>query len=181
MKGIVFTEFMAMVEEQYGDDFLDDVLDSCDLATKGAYTAVGTYDHREFLQILTAASRSAEIPLRELVLRYGLYLFGRFFEMMPHFFEGKETAFSFLSSVDNYIHVEVKKLYPDAQLPHFHIQQSSPDQLTMTYSSSCPFADFAEGLIMGCIAHYAEDIRIETEDVNTPENYGRIFRLAKHG
>lgn len=45
MKGIVFTEFVDMVEAQFSADMVDDILDDAAPASGGAYTAVGTYDH----------------------------------------------------------------------------------------------------------------------------------------
>ena len=40
MKGIVFTEFLEMVEDQSG----------------GAYTSVGTYDHNEIFRLVNCLS-----------------------------------------------------------------------------------------------------------------------------
>ncbi|MDW1810083.1 heme NO-binding domain-containing protein, partial [Vibrio sp. Vb2362] len=45
MKGIIFTEFMELVEEKFGLDVLDQVLDLSN--DEGVYTAVGSYDHKD--------------------------------------------------------------------------------------------------------------------------------------
>ena len=42
MKGIVFTEFLEMVEAQFGLDTVDAIIENSDLPSRGAYTAVGT-------------------------------------------------------------------------------------------------------------------------------------------
>lgn len=180
MKGIVFTELFEMVEALYGPEMIDDVLDDCDLETGGAYTMVGTYDHTELIQIVSALSKHTDIPFKAWVKKYGYHLFFRFHEMMPVFFEEPKGAFDFLESVHDYIHVEVKKLYPDAALPHFDTEREGDATLTMIYKSRCPFADFAHGLIQGCISFYKEDITIESEDRNTEGEYSRIFTLTKH-
>ena len=179
MKGIVFTELFDMVEGLFGADMVDNVLDDCDLESGGAYTAVGTYDHGELLQIVGALSKRTDLPVKELVYKYGYHLFFRFHEIMPVFFEKPKSAFEFLESVHGYIHVEVKKLYPDAMLPHFETVRNGDDGLTMTYRSRCPFADFAEGLIHGCVDFYKEKIDIQSEDKNTDEEYSRVFTLTK--
>ncbi|MEM0912514.1 MAG: heme NO-binding domain-containing protein, partial [Pseudomonadota bacterium] len=53
MKGIVFDEFTEMVEEVFGDDMLDDILDenADKLSSGGAYTSVGTYDHNDLVTL----------------------------------------------------------------------------------------------------------------------------------
>ena len=180
MKGIVFTELFDMVEGLFGADIIDDILDDCTLASGGAYTTVGTYDHRELIQIVGALSKHTDIPFKELVRKYGQHLFFRFHALMPNFFEKPKGAFDFLESVHEYIHVEVKKLYPDAALPHFETERDGDKVLVMIYKSQCPFADFAEGLMNGCIEFYKENIIIESVDQNTNEEYSRVFTLIKY-
>lgn len=166
MKGVVFTEFMEMIEDRFGEQSADRILTMTPLDSDGVYTSVGTYDHREFLQLVSNASEVTNTPPEAIVRDFGMHLFGRFSEMYPRFFEGKQDAFGFLESVDNYIHIEVKKLYPDAELPSFTCCRNSADRMTMTYESHRPFGDLAEGLIKGCMDYFGEDIEIRrTEKV----------------
>tara|TARA_R110002072_G_scaffold107003_2_gene233283 strand:- start:379 stop:921 length:543 start_codon:yes stop_codon:yes gene_type:complete len=180
MKGIVFTELFEMVEGLFGTDMIDDVLDDCELQSGGAYTTIGTYDHKELITIVGALSKHTDIPFRDLVQKYGHHLFFRFHALMPQFFDGPKDTFDFLESVHGYIHVEVKKIYPDAVLPRFETVRNAENVFTMIYKSQCPFADFAEGLMGGCIAFYKEDITIKSEDHNTDTEFSRIFTLTKH-
>jgi len=179
MKGIVFTELLDMGLGLFGPEMIDDVLEECDLESSGAYTTVGTYCHTELLQIVNSLSAHTEIPVPDLIHKYGHYLFSRFHHLMPDFFEKPTCAFEFLESVHDYIHVEVKKLYPDAALPHFETERQGDDTLIMIYKSRCPFADFAEGLIAGCIDFYKENIQIQSMDNNIKNQYSRIFTLTQ--
>ncbi len=36
MKGIVFTEFIELVEQTFSEDMVDDILEDCDLDSGGA-------------------------------------------------------------------------------------------------------------------------------------------------
>lgn len=47
MKGIVFVKFNAFVEELWGDEFWDELLDEADLPSEGIYTAVSNYPDEE--------------------------------------------------------------------------------------------------------------------------------------
>ena len=179
MKGIVFTEFFGMVETVFNADMIDNIIDDCDLSTDGAYTSVGTYPHTELLQLVNALSNHSGIDVKDLVYQYGHYLFARFYAFMPSFFEKPNNAFEFLESVHDTVHVEVRKLYPDAQLPNFITSRMDENTLTMIYESQCPFADFAHGLMAGCIDHYGDDIEITFEDNNSSAGYSRIFKLVK--
>lgn len=180
MKGIVFSELCEMVDHVFGPDMMDDVIDMCELESEGAYTAVGTYCHGEMIQLVTALSEKSGLPAQDLVFKYGEYLFTRFYEMKPQFFKDRPTSFDFLESVDGHIHVEVKKLYNDAELPEFSTQRPDDRTMIMTYRSKRPFADLAAGLIRGCVDHYKEDVTIDAVDNNEGEYFGRIFTLKKH-
>ena len=67
---------------------------------------------------------------------FGRYLFTRFAAVYPQFFAGVSCSFDFFELVETYIHVEVRKLYPDAELPSFDIQRQGAERITMVYRSA---------------------------------------------
>ena len=154
MKGIVFTEFMDMVEDVFSVDILEDMIDKSELSNHGSYTAVGTYNHEEIVRMTANLSQAVDIPVANLLEVFGQHLFSRFSKRYPAFFEGVSEPFEFLKNIDNHIHVEVKKLYPDAELPRFYHNQRSDNELTMYYLSSRHFEDLAVGLINGCLKYF---------------------------
>jgi len=179
MKGIVFTEFLEMVEERFTPTVADQIIEAAALASGGAYTAVGTYDHHELIQLVVQLSTVTGIAGPELVRSFGEYLFGRFVVAYPHFFGNVPSAFAFLARVEHHIHSEVRKLYPDAELPTFYCDETVPDRLTLTYQSSRPFADLAEGLITGCIQHFGEAIDVHKDDMSDGHKTWVRFVLTK--
>lgn len=173
MLGIVFTEFSEMVETVFSADMLDDIFDDCsDFESGGSYTSVGTYDHREILALVEALSKRTDILVPDLVFSFGEHLLGRFYALYPAFFEDIDGTFEMLSTIENHIHVEVKKLYPDAELPQFDFSQNDPDRMRLVYRSNRPFGDLAAGLIGGCIKHFGESITVlrkDNPDASPPE------------
>lgn len=160
MKGMIFTEFMEMVESAWSLDMVDKLIERAGVG--GAYTAVGTYPHHEMLALVEALALETGTPAPELVRAFGNHLFGRFALAYPRFFRGVGNSLDFLSGIENIIHAEVRRLYPDANLPSFELERI-PDGLVMTYYSSHPFADLAQGLIEGCARHFGEGIRVDRE------------------
>lgn len=153
MKGVVFTEFLDFVEARCGLEVLDEVLLAAAPANAGAYTAVGTYDWREFAGLVAAcAARSGGDP-ETLLREYGQHLFGALAASHPDFLVGCTGAADFLERVDDCVHPEVRKLHPDAELPSFSTL-STPAGLVLHYRSPRPFAALARGLIEGCLAHF---------------------------
>ena len=166
MKGIVFTEFLEMVEGKFSPDLVDRIVEEAELASGGVYTSVGTYDHVEMIRLVSCLSQETGIASPELMKVFGEYLFGRFSILYPQYFENLNSSFDFLKKIERYIHVEVRKLYPDAELPTFGYDASQPGCLRLTYQSTRPFASLAEGLIRGCLAHFGEEADIQVEDLS---------------
>ena len=166
MKGIVFTEFSEMVESEFSPEILDEIITECDLASQGAYTSVGTYDYTEMIQLVSKLSEKTSIPVDDLLFAFGTYLAKRFAALFPSFFDEAKNVFSFMKSLDNHIHVEVNKLYPDAELPKFKFDDSDPTCLIMEYISKRGFAMFAFGLLTGVINYYNEAIEVEIEQID---------------
>lgn len=179
MKGIVFTEFLEMVEDTFGFDVADKIVSDEQLPSGGIYTAVGTYPYAELVTLVTNLSTETNTEIPQLLHAYGKHLFTVFAKGYGVFFEEAKNAFDFLAGIENYIHVEVRKLYPDAELPTFDIHQPNPQTLEMLYYSERGMADFAEGLIEGCISHYEETIDLHREDLAA--NYSKArFTLVRN-
>ncbi len=163
MKGIVFTEFLELVEDRFGLETVEEIIADANVPSEGVYTAVDTYPHSELVSLVVALSKKSGAEVRELVRIFGHHMFGRFLAMHPEFFEPHKETFSFLESVDQHIHVEVRKLHSDAELPKFENQRDG-NTLRLTYSSSRGFDALAQGLIEGSIAHFGEDIELSSQD-----------------
>jgi hypothetical protein len=165
MKGIVFTEFLDMVEEKFSLDVLDRIITEAALPNDGAYTAVGTYDHCEMVTLVSRLSAAVQVPVPELLRSFGQHLFGRFAQGYPEFFLVPVDAFEFLLGIENRIHTEVRKLYADAELPSLNCHTPDREHLVLEYRSTRPLGDLAEGLIRGCIAHFGEPIDVARQDL----------------
>lgn len=161
MKGIVFVEFLEMVEESFGDVIADQIITESDLPSNGVYTRIGTYPFSELLTLVVALHKKTELPIPDLLKAFGHYLFGTFLRQYPQFFERPTNAFEFFHSIENYIHVEVRKLYPDAELPTFKTKELDSGSFEMIYTSSRKLYPFALGLIEKTLEYYKEDCTIE--------------------
>ncbi len=161
MKGIVFTEFLDLVERKFGFETLDKIILKADLPNEGAYTAVGTYDHQEMVRLVTALSEESKIEIATLLEVYGGHFFSVLHKSYPGFFKGHKHAFDFFETIENYIHPEVLKLYPDAELPRFESVSRSDNRLELKYISERGLHAFAKGLLESGMAHFEHDGIVE--------------------
>ncbi len=163
MKGIIFTEFLGFVRENHGEEMVDDIIEASELPNAGAYTAVGTYHHGEMLTLCGALSERTGQPVAALVRIFGDHLSGAFARSHPAFFERAGNLFDFLESIEAHIHVQVRKLYPDADLPSFTVEQRTPTRIVLLYRSPRRMGHLSEGLIQGSARHYGVQVLVNSE------------------
>jgi hypothetical protein len=179
MKGIVFTEFLEMVESKFGLEVLDRITSLPSLQSGGAYTTVGTYPHAELVDMLDELNRAVGLPHRELIFAFGQSLLRTFSAGHQKFFDQVGNALDFLNGIESVIHTEVRILYTDAVLPYFECERPAPDILIMHYSSSRPFADLAQGLIQETINFYKDPIELVRCDGPTGDAHSAVFTLSR--
>lgn len=161
MKGLIFNEFLEMVEKKFGYQMVDQIIKDSNLPNDGAYTAVGTYAHSEMVTLVSNLSKYTKTHVPDLLVIFGKYIFKTFTKSYSELVNSYTNAFDFLSHVEEVIHVEVLKLYPEAQLPSIFTNVQSPTEMILIYRSERAMSDLAKGLIHGCLEFYKEKAEIE--------------------
>lgn len=163
MKGIVFTEFLDLVEEKFGMEMVDDIIENSHLESQGVYTSIGTYAFSEMLALLQRLSSNTNLSIDALLLVYGEHFFSVVERNYPSFLTQYTDPLEMLSSIENHIHIEVKKIYPDAELPTFEVIEKSDTNLIMIYKSSRAMHHFGLGLMNKTLEYFNESATIVLE------------------
>jgi hypothetical protein len=163
MKGLVFTELFRHVEAHHGADMVDDIIEAAQLPHGGAYTSVGSYPFQEAVSLLAALCKATCKPLPDILDGFGTHCFNRWVNYAPHYFNKQRGLFDILEGVDDFHETEVRKLYPDAELPSFLSESRSDRQLVMGYYSCKPLSALAVGVIKGAAAHVGQPVHMACE------------------
>ena len=143
-----------MVESLHGLDLVDSLIDNTRPASGGAYTSVGNYPRQELEAMVVELSRQSGQSVPELLKAFGSYLFGRLMRWHPAIAGSVSDPLALMASIEQHIHVEVRKLYPDAELPTFLVISHTQNRLEMDYASASHMEDLAEGLMQGCLDYF---------------------------
>lgn len=154
MKGIIFNIAEQFISTKYGDETLENILEDCKLITTDPFVGPGTYPDSDLIEIVRIASAKVELNPEEFLKRLGHFTFGKLAERHPYFVSNYKHPKQFLLTVDNVIHVEVKKLYNETQLPTFQYSEPSEKELVITYYSKRKMYTLMEGLISGVADHF---------------------------
>lgn len=163
MKGVIFVEFLEMVESTIGMEATEELIEESDLKSEGIYTTVGTYPDSEMISLVVNLHQRTNIPIPTLLFKFGEYLFDRFVLRYNDLLQGMTSGFELLRKIDDYIHVEVQKLYPEAQLPKFDFEEIDDHTLKLIYKSNRKMPDLAEGLISSSMKHFKTKATITRE------------------
>ena len=66
MKGILLSEFVEFLEETFGIDDAQSIIDHSGVVSGGAYSRVGQYDYQELIQLLAQAASQTKAEANEI-------------------------------------------------------------------------------------------------------------------
>lgn len=160
MKGTIFTSLADMVEERYGLESWQSMLDSCPLSTGGSYSSGGIYPDKEILCLVGQLQKQLDLPIDILLRAFGEYLFVGLAKNHQSYLHSKSNARDFILSINDEIHRDIEKLYPGTSFPFIDYQNNDDNSLTLIYKSKRKLCFLAEGLIQGVANQYNHDIGI---------------------
>lgn len=131
-----------------------EVLESAALPSRGVYAATGDYSHEELFQL--AARYMEKAKLGEDDVMYGLAqgVIAYFHEKHPHIFTGYADFSTFLRAINSFIHPEVYRIHPGAELPVFNTLHEASGRSILLYQSPRRMPGFAKAMIMASAREY---------------------------
>lgn len=165
MKGIVFNLLEEVVTTHVGEAAWDSILERA--GAEGAYTSLGNYPDQEFTGLIGALSAYTGRSRRETLKWFGHRSMPYLAERYPEFFTPHKGLRSFLLSLNDVIHAEVRKLYPGAEVPVFGFElrqgAAAVEEVVIHYRSKRQLCPLAEGFIDGA-ADYFDERATVTQD-----------------
>jgi len=181
MKGIIFSSFLDFVEQELGDDFLEELIDASELRTGGAYTNVGTYPVEELVTMLDYILDQHDLDRDQLLRSFGKHTFAHLVNNYKKLVVEFKDSFDCIYNVDQTIHQNVLKLYPDAELPNMNAKiLDQGGSMHLEYSSSRPFMYVAYGLLEGCVEHFGDSVTVTMNDLSESKGTRAEFHLSRN-
>lgn len=176
MKGIIFTEFLDLVEERFGLEMVDQIICQSRLESQGAYTSIGTYNFYEFLQLLHHLSKNKSISIINLLEVYAVQIFSAMDTIHPEVLTSYKNPIEMIAAMNDHIEIifniknatplealEAKSFSP---LPHFTVKEKTKNLLIIKYTSNRGMQHFWLGLMHEMFKHFNETATIVLEIIN---------------
>ena len=179
MKGFIFSYLTDYVEESFGLALVDELLTEIDLPSKGIYVAYESYAFSELVALVSAVSEKKQIPLEDLLEGFGRFVFPHLITRHDYIITDYSNPLDLIAGIENHIHIEVRKLYEDAELPKFTNVLQTKNKLVINYTSQRELAHFAIGLIKETLGHFNKQGSISMEKL-TNQDHTTQFTIEIH-
>jgi predicted hydrocarbon binding protein len=180
MKGIIFTSFQDMVEEEIGLECWETIIKNPAVTSGGMYTSVNTYADEELLALIAGLSNYTNVPIDTLIEKFGEKLFPKLADSLPKNLVEYDDLWSFLAAVGDEIHVEVKKLNPDAPTPSIKVLSRAKNTMTLSYKSPRKMCVLALGLIRNAGEYYNTPVTVtHGQCMHTGHEYCELKVMTK--
>ena len=177
MKGLIFNHLLLYVEKEFSVDVRNKMLAQAGQPSKdGVYQEGDTYPYEEIFVLVGNLSTVTNVSMAKTFENFGEYLFIQLARAFSQFFSPDETLFGFLQKLEDHIHMEVRRKYPEANLPGFEFEPIDDDNLKMIYKSERSMSDFGIGMIKGAAIWFNRKVFVGKKDISK-NNDGTIVEL----
>lgn len=161
MKGLIFNLLEEFLVARCGETEYELILANCELITAEPSLMVGpgSYPDQDFTAIIASAANRLGLSSDELFQEVGRAVIPLLAARYPQFFSPSKHPREFFASLNFIHHLEVKKLYKDAELPRFRCENKADGSLLINYLSSRRLCHFFSGLINGVADYYQTPLR----------------------
>lgn len=154
MKGFIFTNFIEFVDKSFGLEMVDNMIINSDLKSEGVYSAFNSYEYSELNSMLTYVCSKSGMEPKIALEKFGKFVFPYLIGKHSYIIERYKDPLELIAGIESHIHMEVKKLYEDAELPTFSVVEKTKNQLIIIYQSKKGLTYFAIGLMKATLSHF---------------------------
>jgi hypothetical protein len=148
-----------------------------DADVDSTFASDGSYPDAVLRKLVAAVAKRAQQTPGEALQWFGRHAMPLLALQYPTFFATQSSTRSFILTLNEIIHPEVRRLYPGADVPNFTFDTSVPDELTLGYQSPRKLCALAHGFIEGAADHYGETVEVEQSECMHRGDAKCVFRL----
>ncbi len=156
MKGIIFNLFEDFIISKFGEEFYENILATSNTGSLNPFDIVGpgSYPDEAFHTLIGKAAEKANTDTMEILRDMGRHSLPMLAKRYPQFFRDYNHPREFLKTASMIHHVEVRKLYRNAEVPNFFVEDHGDDHMSLIYHSKRNLCHLAEGLLAGLGDYY---------------------------
>ena len=178
MKGVIFNLLENLIVAKFGDEILEEIYDEAQFSVDAPpFVGSQTYPDSDLFAMVTLLSEKTNLPVDDLVYEFGKYMFPVLADKYPVFLDNVNSPLEFLKSVNDIIHVEVKKLFEEANPPTIKVEEINHNQAKLRYKSERKLCKLVEGLLDGVVDYFGQKISYTHQQCMKDGNHECILHI----
>jgi len=159
MKGIIFNILENLIIEKFGDETMEEIYAEANFSADAPpFIGPETYPDSDLYAMVILLSQKSNLPVDDLIFEFGKFMFHVLADNYPVFLENISSPIGFLKNVNDIIHVEVKKLFEEANPPTVIVEEINQNQCKLFYKSERKLCKLLEGLLEGVADHFGQKV-----------------------
>lgn len=154
MKGIVIQLLARCARDAFGEAAWSTVLERADV--QEPIDPQRLYPDASFNALVAALADARGMSADAAQRWFGESAIAHFHAMAPTLFDVHKDSWSFLLTLNEIIHPQVRRDFPGASAPDFGFDANEQGELVLTYHSDRRMCGFAEGLIIASMRHFGD-------------------------
>lgn len=156
MKGVIFNVLEEFIVENWGEEVYEEILGACPVHMHAGHLGPATYADVDMVTIVTKTCARLQVAPEDALRAFGRFLFPRLLARYPSVAAGIDDPYELLRHIDDAIHVEVRKLVPNAITPRILCDAVTGETGTkVSYQSSRKLCAAFTGLLQGVGDHFS--------------------------
>jgi hypothetical protein len=160
MKGIVFVNFNEFINELWGDEFWDNLLNEAELPSGGVYTTFGTYDDQKLFTLICLGVDKKNIYVKYAQFVSVKWAFREFYSFAPAGVHNFTDVFESAHTVQSFIHLEADKLDTDTLPPKSMFLSETPKKILSHYQSAGKLCFLCEDILPSPATHTGQKVKV---------------------
>jgi hypothetical protein len=153
MKAFIVTSMVDMLDRQHGAGEVDAILAKAGLESLRGADPNDNLPVQHMVRLSMVAAETLNTEVDDLVEQFGWYIFGVLVIEFPD--QVSQPDFhAFLQAVNTKIHPEMRRRFPNAEVPTVTVAEVQGDSILVRYASKRPFTRLACGIISAASAHF---------------------------
>jgi hypothetical protein len=160
MKGIVFVNFNEFINELWGDEFWDNLLNGAELSSGGVCTTFGTYDDQNFFTLICLGVDKKNIYVKDAQFISGKRVFREFYSFALAGVYNFTGAFESAYTVQSFIHLEADKMDTYTLHPKSMFLSETPKKFLSHYQFAGKLYFLCEDILPSPTTHTGQKVKV---------------------
>lgn len=161
VNGRVFEDFIAVLEDRFGLEVVDTVLDQPGLASGGVYTADGNYDECELITLVNAFVVETGSQATELMHDLGVCLFAQLISRCPALISGQSGSLDLMTQIEKGTCPREVGTYLDSSVLNYAYKYIESGELLVKTSLASPLRHTVIGFFAACAKYFNESLSVD--------------------